>query len=971
MDRHQQAKRRTGIILGILLLAAVGVLGAKLGTEKINPVPYPMFDTKQVNLFFFLLPFGSLFKKIGARFLSKRTKESERSISAITAFAKALPTAQNIEQATQLMMKAVRAVLNPNTLNLYLYDPEGPGFKINNPKKKIGQPPDFVSLGSSIPNNLRNSTGVLFYKRGESNPQIIEGAKLKECEANLYILAPIKCQSNQLVGWLDIGPHKNDQAYQQSDIDQVELLTSLFSAVLEKFDHTQTYQKQNYENTIRNHIAEALTTSKDLEQVLEKIFHQLNKILAIRDLSLILRNEETQAYERVFSIKDEKIKIKTTNTESLKTDFKGKKAIITGQITVTEENGSCLTIPVLDDEEIIGVLSIGNQDKEGVFNECDFNFIHYLASVVTSAVQIHNLNLVNQRQKQQIDVFNQVSEQLTSIMHLDSLLVNILDAAMTILNCSSGVLMVIDENRDEFVFQATAGPVGSGLQGARFPTHAGFAGQAYTTRQPIISNQVDKTSLWFKDQHPAVVAKIENLMAVPLVAHGQVFGILELINKRNELPFLESDQKILERFANQAAIAVYNASRYSETDKALEARVEELYIMQQIDRHLNETQDIDQALQRMLEAALKHTSACHGTIGLIDQYTDTYENVWQVHPSEDNPKKLDDIDLPEQAWFSSEIFKDQMLHNPKLSSGIELPVTIQWHYLVYSDLEDDQAFLLILHTESSEKLTKGDRAFLSSLKDHGIIALKNALLYQDLNSAIQAKNEFISFISHELKNPLTVIKGYADILRKGMAGEVNEEQIDYLSTINHNVKRMDTFIKDLSDQTRIESKSLNLDFESSSVHEVVNEVLNSYEALIEDKSLKVKLHIPKDIPNVWCDRLRLIQILANLTSNAIKYTPDQGHIMIGVEHSENIWDEKGAAEVVHFWVEDNGYGIAPNDQEHLFEKFYRGSDNRKKQIPGTGLGLRIAKSLVEMMGGKMWFESTLDEGTTFNFTLPI
>jgi signal transduction histidine kinase len=216
-----------------------------------------------------------------------------------------------------------------------------------------------------------------------------------------------------------------------------------------------------------------------------------------------------------------------------------------------------------------------------------------------------------------------------------------------------------------------------------------------------------------------------------------------------------------------------------------------------------------------------------------------------------------------------------------------------------------------------------------------------------------------------------VIKGYADILRKGMAGQVNEEQVDYLSTINHNVRRMNTFIKDLSDQAHIETKSLRLDFEPTPVLEVFNEVLHSYEAQVKKNSLKINLHIPADIPDVWCDRQRLIQILANLFSNAVKYSPEGQSISVGAEQSANICDEKGTAEVVHFWVEDNGYGISTEDQAHLFEKFYRGSDLRIKKIPGTGLGLRISKSLVEMMGGKMWFDSAIDEGSTFHFTLPI
>ena len=531
--------------------------------------------------------------------------------------------------------------------------------------------------------------------------------------------------------------------------------------------------------------------------------------------------------------------------------------------------------------------------------------------------------------------------------------------------------MVVDDDRDELVFEVTEGPVGISVQGERLPSNAGIAGKAYTSQKPVITNHVDSNQLWFKAQHPKTVAKIENILAVPLIAHGRVMGVLELINKRSDLPFNENDQKVLEVFANQAAAAMHNASLYSETDQALEARVEELYILQQIDRDLNATRDIDCALQRMLKAALEYTPARFGTIGLVEIGPQTYKNIWQIQSVEDHPTRLEDIELAGKEWFSTEAIQAQDLQSADLSFALGLPNVVQWHYGLFSDLEEDQGFLLYLHAENPKPVTQHDEAFLSRLQDHSIIALKNVLLYEELHNVIHEKNEFIGFISHELKNPLTVIKGYADILRKGMAGEVNEEQIDYLSTINHNVRRMNTIIKDLSDQAHIETKSLRLDIESTPVQEVVNEVLHSYAAQIEKKSLRFALDISMETPNVWCDRLRLIQVLSNLVSNAIKYTLENGQIRIGAEHSANIWDEKGSAEVVHFWVEDNGYGIKPEDQAHLFEKFYRGSDDRVKKVPGTGLGLRIAKSLVEMMGGKMWFESTLNEGSTFHFTLPI
>ncbi len=266
--------------------------------------------------------------------------------------------------------------------------------------------------------------------------------------------------------------------------------------------------------------------------------------------------------------------------------------------------------------------------------------------------------------------------------------------------------------------------------------------------------------------------------------------------------------------------------------------------------------------------------------------------------------------------------------------------------------------LLILHLEDANALKEQDLDFLLGLNNHALIALRNAILYEDLNLAINAKNEFISFISHELKNPLTAIKGHADILAKGMVGDVNHEQEDYLKTISHNVRRMSTFITDLADQSQIESKSLRFVFDTSDVIDMVNEVLQSYGQQLRGKSQKVIQNYPEDLPQVWCDRQRMIQILANLISNAIKYTPEEGTITISAEHTFNDWDPKGAAEVVHITVQDTGYGIDYEDQPHLFNKFFRGTNEKILKISGTGLGLRISKSLTEMMGGTMWFEST-------------
>jgi signal transduction histidine kinase len=140
---------------------------------------------------------------------------------------------------------------------------------------------------------------------------------------------------------------------------------------------------------------------------------------------------------------------------------------------------------------------------------------------------------------------------------------------------------------------------------------------------------------------------------------------------------------------------------------------------------------------------------------------------------------------------------------------------------------------------------------------------------------------------------------------------------------------------------------------------------------LETKHQNIELQVAQDLPPVWGDRGRLIQILTNLVSNAHKYSSEGAGITIRAETSPNLWDAKGAPQVIHLSVEDTGFGIREEDQQRIFQKFFRSEDQEVRSAPGTGLGLNITRHLVEIQGGKIWFESEFREGTTFHFTVPV
>jgi signal transduction histidine kinase len=240
-----------------------------------------------------------------------------------------------------------------------------------------------------------------------------------------------------------------------------------------------------------------------------------------------------------------------------------------------------------------------------------------------------------------------------------------------------------------------------------------------------------------------------------------------------------------------------------------------------------------------------------------------------------------------------------------------------------------------------------------------------------LQAANLAKSDFVSFVSHELKTPMTSIKGYTDLILQGTVGPITEIQSNFLATIRSNVDRMATLVSDLTDISRIETGRLRLDFRSVDVRDVIADVSSSARAFIAGKEQSLEIDLPGDLPPVWGDANRLIQILTNLVSNANKYTPKNGHIKITVERTANRWDEHGAPEVVHISVQDNGYGISPADQAMIFQKFFRSEDQNVRDTPGTGLGLNITRHLVEMQGGRIWYESETGYGSLFHFTIPI
>ena len=319
--------------------------------------------------------------------------------------------------------------------------------------------------------------------------------------------------------------------------------------------------------------------------------------------------------------------------------------------------------------------------------------------------------------------------------------------------------------------------------------------------------------------------------------------------------------------------------------------------------------------------------------------------------------------------FQSAIQSGQPNQVSLVSNGAQGILPIAHTQIIVPIRRETQVIGLLLLESTSD--SQGNLGFLNQLSDSAAIAIANAQLYDEVQRANLAKSDFVSFVAHELKNPMTSIKGYSELLAAGSVGQINEMQANFLSTIRSNVERMSVLVSDLNDNAKIEANRLRLDFKPVEVGEVIDEVLRSAKRQVEDKRQTVELQLEPNLPQVWADRFRVGQVLTNLVSNAHKYTSEGGQMLLGAEATNNQWDPGGAKRVVHLWVRDNGIGINIEDQAKIFQRFFRSDDMKAREVPGTGLGLNITKSLVEMQGGRIWFDSEFRKGTTFHFTIPV
>ena len=949
----------TGLLLVAFVLVAVGVTNT-FGAVTDNPVVLSLLVVTMV------LMFNPLRSRLQEAIDQLFFREPVALDKLLRAYNRALTTAVNTDQVANTLLKYIASGVPDTTPHLFL-----PDARMNYYSSYNNHHTEQLNMESPLVAYMSQTNGPIDLTEERAWPEPLSGQADTVQALNAAVLLPIN-NGRELLGWLSLSPKKSRQHFRPAEINYISSLVDQSLIGLERANVIRRLETRVSELDMLSQFSQALNFTIDFDALLELVFTNFQRLLGIEDFFISLRDKATKQIYTVFYLEDGERYEDKEGADQVVTDPSIHQVVNMGQMVVKEdEHGrSWIAAPLNAGADTLGAIHTFYRDPAHKIRARQQQLFTVFADRTATALERIDTNHRLQERAQQLEIMNQVTFSLASTKELDPLLELILDKAIELLDTEAGTFMISREQDGELEFRVARGPSSDGLVGRRLPLGAGLAGTAAQTGRAILVNRVQEDDRWFSKVDAGSDFNSQSILTVPLVRQNTVLGVLQVINKRNEASFNLEDQSLLTAFAGQAVVAMENARLLAQTDEALQKSVDELSLLQQLDRDFSTTLDLEHVLNLTLDRMLSIYQGVAGAIVLVNEEGEIDRCVTQGYDETFNAKKLS----------AHKGLIGQVVHTGQPHNSVnvhEEPDYVVANFNTHSQMTlpfiNKQELIGVIAIESDVigKYSEDDLQTAVRITNHAAAAIANAILYDKVNEANQAKSEFVSMVSHELKTPMTSLRGYTDLLLSGMAGEVSEQQHNFLEIMAANIRRMTQQIQDLTDISRIETGQLHIELAPTSFVNVVNETMQTVKGLCDEKEIRVHLELPEELPLVMADKGRMVQVLTNLLSNACKYSPPDTDVtlkfmtrMVAQEDSDQMQP------MVWCCVTDSGYGISEEDLEQLFTKFFRSNDPNIRQAKGTGLGLSITKGIIELHGGEIWVQSKLGEGTSFQFTIP-
>jgi len=577
-------------------------------------------------------------------------------------------------------------------------------------------------------------------------------------------------------------------------------------------------------------------------------------------------------------------------------------------------------------------------------NRLDAQFVLRQVEKLTELMSRLDSVVESQRKVNHFEALYNVSKTLGTSLDLQVVLNQVMDSIIQLTGAERGFLMLKNDDGGLMVRVARNFDQQT-LRDDSFRYSTTVANQVLDSGSPLLTTNAT-TDPRFAGQASIVAQSLRSIMAAPLRVRGEVIGVAYVDSRVSAGLFRDADLDALTALAAQAAVAIDNALLFAATDEALAQRVEELKQLRRVDLLLSETLDADLAVLHTLEWACRMGGASVGHLALVDG-----DMLMSNHHYGDGADGAADF-LTLYPQSRAVLADGQPLTQPA-DPARAIPS------ILLTPIQREHKTIGIIALERyGQPFNAEEQDRVASIAARAAIAIENAQLVDAVRAADRAKSEFVGVVAHDLKAPMTGIGGSADLLL--MRGELSDRQRDYIQKIKDSVHRMEMLVNDLADISRIESGQFYMEEDRVPIEYVVQALKDATMPQIQERRHTFIENIAPNLPDLWTDYYRLLQVLTNLVSNAYKYTPNGGSITLTAQPD---------GERVRFMIADNGIGMSHGDLAKLGTKFWRAGDRHTRTQPGTGLGFAITRALVEQMGSAIEVTSRVGEGSTFAFSV--
>lgn len=849
-----------------------------------------------------------------------------------------------------------------------------------------------------------NDETVIGRVAATAEPMLVNLIAQSEYEPLGYL--PVETQSElavplvlggQILGVLDVQSDLPNK-YNSDDLFLLQTIADQLAVAIENARLFEERDRRMAELAAFNQIGAVISGSHDLDAMLPNILGRVNALFQVEGVSLMLLENDELRFVAAVGPGSENITSftlkpgqgiawsviesgQTIRVDNVATDSRHFSEIDTA---IDFKTRSLLAVPVQIHGKMVGVMEAINRQDGRPFSRDDEVTLEFIASSV--AIAIENARLFSQTQNhiEQLAGLLEASR-ITNTLDLQDILNTIVQRVGALLKAEyASVYLGTDENQP--IRETASYSVGPRPHNPMpdYKYGEGTVGWTLKHRQPLRINDVTQDSRFvFFSPRSKLIA---NLIAIPLIVKNEAIGVIEVCNKLGGSIFTTEDEALLSAFASQAAIALYNARLFNETNQRL-AEVSTLYTFAD---QMTKVIDLDQ-VSRSTVTILRHALDCSGCCVFLQESVDGHDALilkacsgW--HEGKTNSSDIADLiklaeglseklqplhihDLPEE--IRSGLLELPSSSNPAAADSLPIrsvmivPLIVKDQFLGALAIDDHEPNAFgpsegrLLTITAAQISTAIENIRLYAYLEQRAIELEAAL--EEVQETNRLKSEFVQNVSHELRTPLTFIRAYIELILEGELGDLSplmKEKLEFISQKTFSVIRL---VEDIVSLQKVESGHLR--FELINPDQLINQAVQSATATAAKFNINLVTATTADLPPLRVDVDRVGQVFDNLIGNAIKFSRPDSEIKIGAELE---------GETIKFSVQDYGAGIPSEAVNRVFEKFYQaGRPVGSRQYKGSGLGLAIVKQIVEAHQGRVAVESQLNQGSTFYFWLPI